>query len=128
MIERLTFKRVMVFFSAVLMVVGLRMHIDPAGMTMAEFPNANGSAFTLAVINRHILGSLVLSIACVSFFASKIADTRSQQLILNGFLLAFVVLIATLGVMTAEGMGHFISALLVFSVLTMVSLIRRLAC
>ena len=101
------------------------MHLDPAGMTENEFPYAKGDAFDIAVTIRHLLGSLIFAIACMTFFAGRVEDTKSQQSVLNGCILAFAVMCITLGTMTVIQAGHLIGGTIVFAVLTALSLYKR---
>ena len=101
------------------------MHLDPAGITENEFPYAKGDAFDVAVTIRHLIGSLLFAIACITFFAGRVEDTKSQQAILNGCILAFAVMCITLGTMTVIQAGHLIGGTIVFAVLTALSLYKR---
>ena len=121
----LSYKRTLTIIAVVLTLISLRMHLDPAGITENEFPYAKGDAFDVAVTIRHLLGSLLFAIACITFFAGRIEDTKSQQSVLNGCILAFAVMCITLGTMTVIQAGHLIGGTIVFAVLTALSLYKR---
>ena len=120
-----SYKRVFLFFAIILAVVGLRMHFDSVNMTTTEFPNITGDAFSVAVAIRHIIGSLVLAIASICFFVSRVEDECSQKSVLNGFILAFLIILITLCTMTLMQLGSFIGGSVVFSILTVLSIVRR---
>ena len=120
-----SYKRAFLFFAIILAVVGLRMHFDSVNMTTTEFPNITGDAFSVAVAIRHIIGSLVLAIASICFFVSRVEDECSQKSVLNGFILAFLIILITLCTMTLMQLGRFIGGSVVFSILTVLSIVRR---
>ena len=120
-----SYKRTLTICAVVLTLISLRMHIDPAGITENEFPYAKGDAFDVAVTIRHLIGSLLFAIASIIFFAGRIEDTKSQQLILNGCIMCFAVMCITLGTMTVTQAGHLIGGTIVFAVLTALSLYKR---
>ena len=97
------------------------MHIDPASVSGSEFPNAQGGAHNI----YRLIASLLLAIACMTFFAGRVEDTKSQQSVLNGCILAFAVMCITLGTMTVIQDGHLIGGTIVFAVLTALSLYKR---
>ena len=101
------------------------MHIDPVGVTENEFPYAQDDAFDVAVTIRHLIASLLLAIASIIFFAGRVEDTKSQQSVLNGCILGFAVMCITLGTMTVIQAGHLIGGTIVFTVLTALSLYKR---
>jgi len=121
----LSYKRTLTICAVVLTLISLRMHLDPAGITENEFPYAKGDAFDIAVTIRHLLGSLLFAIACITFFAGRVEDTKSQRSVLNGCILAFAVMCITLGTMTVIQAGHLIGGTIVFAVLTALCLYKR---
>ena len=121
----LSYKTLLTFFAAVLTVFALRMHLDPAGITAVEFPNATGNAFAIAVTIRHLLGSLLFAIACITFFAGRIKGEQSQRLVLNGYILAFLVMCITLGVMSATQAGHLLTGTIAFALLASLATYKR---
>ena len=120
-----SYKRTLTICAVVLTLISLRMHIDPAGITENEFPYAKGDAFDVAVTIRHLIGSLLFAIASIVFFAGRIEDAKSQQSILNGCIMCFAVMCITLGTMTVTQAGHLIGGTIVFAVLTVLSLYKR---
>ena len=120
-----SYKRTLTICAVVLTLISLRMHIDPAGITENEFPYAKGDAFDVAVTIRHLIGSLLFAIASIIFFAGRIEDTKSQQLILNGCIMCFAVMCITLGTMTVTQAGHLIGGTIVFAVLTALFIYKR---
>ena len=121
----LSYKRTLTICAVVLTVISIRMHVDPAGITENEFPYAQGDAFDVAVTIRHLIGSLLFAIASIIFFAGRVEDSKSQQAVLNGCILCFAVMCITLGTMTITQAGHLIGGTTVFSVLTALSLYKR---
>ena len=122
----LSYKIILTICAVVLTFISLRMHIDPAGVTENEFPDAQGDAFDVAVTIRHLIASLLLAIACIIFFAGRVEDTKSQQSVLNGCILCFAIMCITLGTMTVIQAGHLIGGTVVFAVLTALSLYKRI--
>ena len=122
----LSYKRTLTICAVVLTVISVRMHVDPAGITENEFPNAQGDAFDIAVTMRHLIGSLLFAIASIVFFSGRVEDSKSQQSVLNGCILCFAVMCITLGTMTITQAGHLIGGTTVFAVLTALSLYKRL--
>ena len=121
----LSYKTTLTIVAVVLTLLSLRMHIDPAGITENEFPYAQGDAFDIAVTIRHLIASLLFVIASITFFAGRVEDTKSQQSVLNGCILAFAVMCITLGTMTVTQAGHLIGGTIVFAVLTALFLYKR---
>ena len=121
----LSYRRTLTACAVVLTLISIRMHIDPAGVTENEFPYAQGDAFDVAVTIRHLIASLLLAIACITFFAGRVEDTKSQQSVLNGCILGFAVMCITLGTMTLTQAGHLIGGTIVFAVLTALFLYKR---
>jgi hypothetical protein len=96
------------------------MHIDPAHVAGSEFPNAQGAANIYPVI-----GSLLFVIASITFFAGRVEDTKSQQLLLNGCVLGFAVMFFTAGLMTVTQVGNLGIATTEMAVLTVLCLYKR---
>ena len=121
----LSYKTILTFCAVVLALISLRMHTDPAGVTANEFPYAQGDAFEVAVTIRHLIASLLLAIASITFFAGRVEDTKSQQSVLNGCILGFAVMCITLGTMTFIQAGELIIGTTVFAVLTALCIYKR---
>jgi hypothetical protein len=121
----MSYKLTLTFCAAVLGLISLRMHIDPAGITASEFPYAQGDAFDVAVTIRRLIASLLFVIASITFFAGRVEDTKSQQSVLNGCILGFAVMCITLGTMTVTQAGELIIGTTVFAVLTVLCLYKR---
>ena len=121
----LSYKIILTFGAVVLTLISLDMHIDPAGITESEFPYAQGDAFDVAVTIRHLIALLLFVIASITFFAGRVEDTRSQQLVLIGCILGFTVMCITLGTMTVTQAGELIIGTTVFAVLTPLCLYKR---
>ena len=120
-----SYKRTLTICAVVLTLISIRMHVDPAGITENEFPYAQGDAFDVAVTIRHLIASLLFAIASIIFFAGRIEDAKSQQLVLNGCIMCFAVMCITLGTMTVIQAGHLIGGTIVFGVLTALVLYKR---
>ena len=121
----LSYKIILTICAVVLTLISLRMHIDPAGVTENEFPYAQGDAFDVAVTIRHLIASLLFAIASITFFAGRVEDANSQQLILNGCILGFAVMFFTVGTMTVTQIANLAIAAIVFAVLTALCLYKR---
>ena len=121
----LSYKRTLTICAVVLTLISLRMHLDPAGITENEFPYAKGDAFDIAVTIRHLLGSLIFAIACMTFFAGRVEDTKSQQLLLNGCVLGFAIMFFTAGFMTVTQVGNLGVATTELAILTALCLYKR---
>jgi len=121
----LSYKRTLTICAVVLTLISLRMHLDPAGITENEFPYAKGDAFDIAVTIRHLLGSLLFAIACMTFFAGRVEDTKSQQLLLNGCVLGFAIMFITVGLMTVTQVGNLGIATTEMAVLTVLCLYKK---
>ena len=119
--NKLTYKLMLTICAVVLTLISIRMHIDPASVSGSEFPNAQGGAHNI----YRLIASLLFAIACITFFAGRVEDTKSQQSVLNGCILAFAVMCITLGTMTVIQAGHLIGGTIVFAVLTALSLYKR---
>ena len=97
------------------------MRIDPASVANGEFPSAQGGAHNI----YRLVASLLFALASITFFAGRIEDTKSQQLVLNGCVLGFAVMFITMGTMTVTQVGNLIIATIVFAVLTVLCLYKR---
>ncbi len=120
------YKLTLTFCAAVLALISLRMHIDPAGITAGEFPYAQGDAFDVAVTIRRLIASLLFVIASITFFARGIESVKSQQSLLNGCILGFAVMGITVGIMTVTQIANLVIAAVVFSVLTALCVFSRI--
>ena len=108
--------------AVVLAVLSLLMHIDPANVANSEFPSAQGGAHNI----YRLIASLLFAIASITFFAGRVDDANSQQLVLNGCILGFAVMFITMGTMTVTQVGHLIIGTIVFAVLTAIFSIKEL--
>ena len=116
----LSYKITLTICAVVLILTGLMMHIDPAHVSGSEFPNVQGAANIYPVI-----GSLLFVIASITFFAGRVEDTKSQQLLLNGCVLGFAVMFITVGLMTVTQVGNLGVATTELAVLTALCLYKR---
>ena len=107
--------------AVVLAAICLNMHINTEGVAKLEFPNATGGAYNI----YRIVGSLVLAIACIIFFARRVEDTKSQQLVLMGCAHGFAVMFITLGLMTVTELANITGGTIVFAVLTALCVYTR---
>jgi len=107
--------------AVVLTLISIRMHIDPASVSGSEFPNAQGGAHNI----YRLIASLLFAIASITFFAGRVEDANSQQLILNGCILGFAVMFITVGTMTVTQVANLAIAAIVFAVLTALCLYKR---
>ena len=119
--SNLSYKWTLTICAVVLVALFILMHIDPVSVRGNEFPNAQGDAHNI----YHIIASLLFVIASITFFAGRIEDTKSQQLVLNGCVLGFAVMFITVGTMTVTQVGNLIIATVVFAVLTALCLYKR---
>ena len=116
-----SYKIALTICAVVLTVISLNMHINPEGIAGREFPNASGDAYNI----YRCIGSLMLAIACITFFAGRVEDTKSQQLVLNGCILGFAVMFITLGTMTVTQVANITTGTTVFAILTALCLYTR---
>mgnify|MGYP007063366712 CR=1 FL=1 len=116
----LSYKVTLTICAVLLILTGLMMHIDPAHVAGSEFPNAQGAANIYPVI-----GSLLFVIASITFFAGRVEDTKSQQLLLNGCVLGFAIMFITVGLMTVTQVGNLGIATTEMAVLTVLCLYKR---
>ena len=116
-----SYKIALTICAVVLAAICLNMHINTEGVAGNEFPNASGGAYNI----YRIIGSLVLAIACIIFFARRAEDTKSQQLVLMGCAHGFAVMFITLGLMTVTQVGNITIGTTVFAVLTALCVYTR---
>ena len=107
--------------AVVLAVIFFNMQINTEVVAGREFPNASGDAYNI----YRCIGSLMLAIACITFFAGRVEDTKSQQLVLNGCILGFAVMFITLGTMTVTEVANITGGTIVFAVLTALCVYTR---
>ncbi len=119
--NKLTYKLMLTICVVVLTLISIRMHIDPASVSGSEFPNAQGGAHNI----YRLIASLLFAIASITFFAGRVEDANSQQLILNGCILGFAVMFITVGTMTVTQVANLAIAAIVFAVLTALCLYKR---
>jgi len=116
----LSYKITLTICAVLLILTGLMMHIDPAHVSGSEFPNAQGADNIY-----HVIGSLLFLIASITFFAGRVEDTKSQQLLLNGCVLGFAVMFFTVGLMTVTQVGNLGIATTELAILTALCLYKR---
>ena len=116
-----SYKIALTICAVVLAAIFLNMQINTEGVAGNEFPNASGGAYNI----YRIIGSLVLAIACIIFFARRVEDTKSQQLVLMGCAHGFAVMFITLGLMTVTEVANITVGTTVFAVLTALCVYTR---
>ena len=116
-----SYKIALTICAVVLAAIFLNFQINTEVVAGREFPNASGDAYNI----YRCIGSLMLAIACITFFAGRVEDTKSQQLVLNGCILGFAVMFITMGTMTVTQVGHLIIGTIVFAVLNALCLYKR---
>tara|TARA_B100001079_G_scaffold23053_1_gene17771 strand:+ start:69 stop:440 length:372 start_codon:yes stop_codon:yes gene_type:complete len=116
----LSYKVTLTICAVLLILTGLMMHIDPAHVAGSEFPNVQGAANIYPVI-----GSLLFVIGSITFFAGRVEDTKSQQLLLNGCVLGFAIMFITVGLMTVTQVGNLGIATTEMAVLTVLCLYKK---
>ena len=107
--------------AVVLAAIFLNMQINTEGVAGREFPNASGDFHNI----YRCIGSLMLAIACITFFARRVEDTKSQQLVLMGCAHGFAVMFITLGLMTVTELANITGGTIVFAVLTALCVYTR---
>ena len=107
--------------AVVLAAIFLNMQINTEVVAGREWPNASGDFHNV----YRCIGSLMLAIACITFFAGRVEDTKSQQLVLNGCILGFAVMFITLGTMTVTEVANITGGTIVFAVLTALCVYTR---
>jgi hypothetical protein len=116
-----SYKIALTICAVVLTVIFFNMQINPAAVAGNEFPNASGGAYNI----YRIIGSFALAIACIMFFARRVEDTKSQQLVLMGCAHGFAVMFITLGLMTVSEVGNIIVGTTIMAVLTALCVVSR---
>ena len=116
-----SYKIALTICAVVLAAIFLNFQINTEVVAGREFPNASGDAYNI----YRCIGSLMLAIACITFFAGRVEDTKSQQLVLNGCILGFAVMFITLGTMTVTELANITGGTTVFAVLTALCVYTR---
>ena len=116
-----SYKIALTICAVVLAAIFLNMQINTEGIAGREFPNASGDFHN----TYRCIGSLLLAIACITFFARKVEDIKSQQLVLMGCAHGFAVMFITLGLMTVNEVANITGGTAVFSVLTALCVYTR---
>ena len=116
-----SYKIALTICAVVLAAIFLNMQINTEVVAGREFPNASGDFHNI----YRCIGSLMLAIACITFFAGRVEDTKSQQLVLNGCILGFAVMFITLGLMTVTEVANITGGTIVFAVLTALCVYTR---
>ena len=116
-----SYKIALTICAVVLAVIFFNMQINPEGVAGREFPNASGDFHN----TYRIIASLLFAIASITFFAGRVEDTKSQQLVLNGCILGFAVMFITLGTMTVTELANITGGTIVFAVLTALCVYTR---
>ena len=116
-----SYKIALTICAVVLAAIFLNMQINTEVIAGREFPNASGDAYNI----YRIIGSLVLAIACIIFFARRVEDTKSQQLVLMGCAHGFAVMFITLGLMTVTEVANITAGTAIFAVLTALCVCTR---
>ena len=116
-----SYKIALTICAVVLAAIFLNMQINTEVIAGREFPNASGDAYNI----YRIIGSLVLAIACIIFFARRVEDTKSQQLVLLGCAHGFAVMFITLGLMTVTEVANITAGTTIFAVLTALCVYTR---
>ena len=109
-----SYKIALTICAVVLAVIFFNMQINTEVVAGREFPNASGDFHNI----YRCIGSLMLAIACITFFAGRVEDTKSQQLVLMGCAHGFAVMFITLGLMTVTEVANITGGTIVFAVLT----------
>ena len=116
-----SYKIALTICAVVLAVIFFNMQINTEVVAGREFPNASGDFHNI----YRCIGSLMLAIACITFFAGRVEDTKSQQLVLNGCILGFAVMFITLGTMTVTELANITGGTIIFAVLTALCVYTR---
>ena len=117
-----SYKIALTICAVVLAAIFLNMQINTEGVAGREFPNASGDAYNI----YRIIASLLFAIASITFFAGRVEDTKSQQLVLMGCAHGFAVMFITLGLMTVTEVANITGGTIVFAVLTALCVYTRL--
>ena len=116
-----SYKIALTICAVVLAVIFFNFQLNTEAVVAREWPNASGGAYNI----YRCVGSLMLAIACITFFAGRVEDTKSQQLVLNGCILGFAVMFITLGTMTVTQVANITGGTIVFAVLTALCVCTR---
>ena len=116
-----SYKIALTICAVVLAVIFFNMQINTEVVAGREFPNASGDFHNI----YRCIGSLMLAIACITFFAGRVEDTKSQQLVLMGCAHGFAVMFITLGLMTVNEVANITGGTIVFAVLTALCVYTR---
>ena len=116
-----SYKIALTISAVVLAVIFFNMQINTEVVAAREFPNASGDFHN----TYRCIGSLLLAIACIIFFARKAEDINSQQLVLMGCAHGFAVLFITVGLMTVTEVANITGGTIVFAVLTALCVYTR---
>ena len=116
-----SYKIALTICAVVLAVIFFNMQINTEVVAGREFPNASGDFHNI----YRCIGSLMLAIACITFFAGRVEDTKSQQLVLMGCAHGFAVMFITLGLMTVTELANITGGTIVFAVLTALCVYTR---
>ena len=114
-------KIVLTICAVILAGICLNMQINTEVVAGREWPNASGDFHNI----YRCIGSLMLAIACITFFARKVEDTKSQQMVLMGCAHGFAVMFITLGTLTATQVANIAAGTTIFAVLTALCLAAR---
>ena len=116
-----SYKIALTICAVVLAVIFFNMQINTEVVAGREWPNASGDFHNV----YRCIGSLMLAIACITFFAGRVEDTKSQQLVLMGCAHGFAVMFITLGLMTVTELANITGGTIVFAVLTALCVYTR---
>ena len=116
-----SYKIALTICAVVLAVIFFNMQINTEGVAGREWPNASGDFHNV----YRCIGSLMLAIACITFFARRVEDTKSQQFVLMGCAHAFAVMFITLGLLTVTELANITGGTIVFAVLTALCVYTR---
>ena len=108
--------------AVVLAAIFLNFQINTEVVAGREFPNASGDFHNI----YRCIGSLMLALACITYFARRVEDTKSQQLVLMGCAHGFAVMFITLGLMTVTELANITGGTIIFAVLTALCVYTRL--
>ena len=115
-------KIVLTICAVILAGICLNMQINTEVVAGREWPNASGDFHNI----YRCIGSLMLAIACITFFARKVEDTKSQQLVLMGCAHGFAVMFITLGALTVTEVANITNGTIIFAVLTALCVVTRI--
>ena len=116
-----SYKIALTICAVVLAVIFFNFQLNTEAVVAREWPNASGGAYNI----YRCIGSLMLAIACITFFARKVEDTKSQQLVLMGCAHGFAVMFITLGTLTVTEVANITNGTIIFAVLTALCVYTR---